>query len=103
MIDSTGRYVLSNFKSRIWPWKVQNKRWKGSRKLDGFLSIVYYLFEMVRILLKIKEIKDVKMVLSKAMNYIRFLCEGISNPDYARLNGSFDIFIMSSGLSPYAH
>ena len=64
------------------------------------LSITYYLFEMVRALLKIKEIKDVKMFLANAISYMGFLCKGISNYDYTRLNESFDIFIMSSGLSP---
>ena len=37
---------------------------------------------------------------SSAISYMGFLCKGISNSDYARLNESFDIFIMSSGLSP---
>ena len=50
------------------------------------LSIAYYLFEMVRALLKIKEIKDVKMVLANAISYMGFLCKGISNYDYTKLS-----------------
>ena len=45
------------------------------------------------------EMKDVKMVLSNAISYMRFLCKDISNSDYARLNEYVNSFTMSFGLS----
>ena len=45
------------------------------------------------------EMKDVKMVLSNAISYMRFLCKDISNSDYARLNEYVGSFTMSFGLS----
>ncbi len=78
--------------------KIRNE--KAQENWMVILSIAYYLFEIVKTSLKLKKMKNVKSVLSNAIGYLRFLCEGISNRDYTRLNESFDIFIMSLALSP---
>ncbi len=64
------------------------------------LSIAYFLFETIKALLEIEQIKDVKEILLDAMAEMRILRKGLLFENYSRLNSSFDEFIMNGGLSP---
>ena len=78
--------------------RIRNKKAQDNWMI--VLSIAYFLFETIKALLEIEEIKDVKEVLFDAMAEMRILCKGLLLENYSRLNSSFDEFIMNGGLSP---
>lgn len=78
--------------------RIRNK--KAQDNWMTVLSIAYFLFETIKALLEIEQIKDVKEILLDAMAEMRILRKGLLFENYSRLNSSFDEFIMNGGLSP---